>query len=69
MVHLNLICDHNVAFKRVQDGTNWFSHLREKDVSLMEGRPKITFPVISPEPEIATIIRSHLFNAPIVSFE
>ena len=28
MVHLNLICDHNVAFKRAQDGSNRLSNLR-----------------------------------------
>ena len=69
MVHLNLICDHNVAFKRAQDCLNRFSHLREKDVSLMEVGLKITFPVIPPEPEVTAIIRLHLFNAPIVPFE
>ena len=69
MIHLHLICDHISAFKRVQDCPNWLSHLRETDVSLMEVGLKITFPVISPEPEVAAIIRLHLFNAPIVPFE
>ena len=67
MVHLNLICDHIVAFKRVQDGSNRLSYLREtdvkgreKDVSSMEVGLKITFPVISSKPEVATMIHSHL---------
>ena len=69
MIHLHLICGHISAFKRAQDCPNRFSHLREKDVGLMEVGLKITFPVISPEPEVAAIIRLHLFNAPIVPFE
>ena len=69
MIHLYLICGHISAFKRAQDGPNRLSHLREKDVSLMEVGPKITFPVISPEPEVAAIIRLHFFNAPIEHLE
>ena len=69
MVHLNLICDHNVAFKRAQDGSNRLSDLREKDVSLMEVGLKITFPVISPEPEVAAMIYSHLIRGHIKAFK
>ena len=36
MIYLNLICDHTVAFKRVQDCANRLSHLREKEVSLVK---------------------------------
>ena len=69
MIHLHLIRDHSSAFKRAQGCPNQFNHLREKDVSLMEIGLKITFLVISPEPEVAAIIRLHLFNVPIVPFE
>ena len=69
MIHLHLIRDHSSAFKRAQDCPNRLSHLREKAVSLMEVGLKITFPVITPEPEVAAIIRLHLFNALIVPFE
>ena len=69
MIQLHLICGHISAFKRAQDCQNRLSHLREKDVSLIEVDPKITFPVISPEPEVAAIICLHLFNASVVPFE
>ena len=69
IIPLHLINAPIVAFERDQDCPNRFSHLREKDVSLMEVGLKITFPAISPEPEVAAIIRSHLFNALIVPFE
>ena len=69
MIHLHLICGHISAFKRAQGCPNRLSHLREKDVSLMEVGLTITFPVISPEPEVAAKIRLHLFNGPIVPFE
>ena len=69
MVHLNLICDHNVAFKRAQVCPNWFSYLREKDVSLRKIGLKVTFPVRSPEPEIATMTYSHLIRGHISAFK
>ena len=69
MIHSHSICGHYSAFKRIQNCPNRLRHLRETDVSLMEVDPKIKFPIISPEPEVAAIIRLHLFNAPIVLFE
>ena len=60
MIHSHLVRGHISAFKRAQVCPNRFSHLREKDVSLMEVGPKITFPVISSEPEVATMIQIHL---------
>ena len=59
MTHLHLICGHISTFKRAPDCPNRCSHLQEKDVSLMEVSPKITFPVISPEPEVAAMIHLH----------
>ena len=90
MVHLNLICDHNVAFKRAQVAAmihshlnrghisafkrtqvcpNQFSHLWEKDVSLMGVGLKITFPVISPEPEVTTMIQIYLIYGHATAFK
>ena len=66
MVHLNLICDHNVAFKRAQDGTNLLSNPREADV---RAGIKITFPVISPGPEVAAMTHSHLIRCYISAFK
>ena len=60
IIHLHLICGHTMAFERAQDCSNRLSHLREKYVSLMEVGLKITFPVISPEPEVAAMIHLHL---------
>ena len=69
MIHLNFICDNILDFERAQDCSNRLSHLRKTDVSLMEVGLEIIFPVISPDPEVAAIIRLHLFNAPIVPSE
>ena len=68
-IQLHLVCGHISAFKRAQDCPNRFSHLRKKDVSLMEISLKLTFLVISPEQEVGAMIRLHLFNALIVPFE
>ena len=57
VIHLHLIRDHVSTFKRAQDCRNRFSHLLEKDVSLMEVGLKLIFPVTSPEPKVAAIIR------------
>ena len=69
MVHLNLICDHDVAFKRAQDGSNRLSNLRETDVSSRRVGLKIIFPVISPEPEVAAMSYSHLIRGHIIAFK
>ena len=44
------------------------SHYHDPFTPYLVG-PKVTFLVVSPEPEVATIFRLHLFNAPIVPFE
>ena len=69
MIHLPLICSHISACKRAQDCSNRFSHLREKDVSLVEIGLEVTFSIITPEPGVAATIPLHLINAPIVPFE
>ena len=61
-IHLHFTCGHIAAFKRAYSCLNRFSHLREKVVSLMEVGLKITFPVISPEPEAAVMIHLHLIR-------
>ena len=69
MIHLHLICGHISVFKRAQNCPNRLSHLREKDVSLMEVGLKITFLVISPEPKVATIIYLRLICGHILAFK
>ena len=69
MIYLHLICGHISAFKPAQDYSNPLSHLREKDVSLLEVGLKITFPVISPEPEVAAMIHLHLICGYIMAFK
>ena len=69
MIHLNLICSSISVFKRVQDCSNHLSYLRERDVSFMKVGLKITFPVISPEPEVAAMIHSNLIYGHIIAFE
>ena len=61
MIQLHLI-------KRAQDSQNRLSHLREKDVSLIEVDPKITFPVISPEPNVAAMVYLILIYSHTVAF-
>ena len=69
MVHLNLICDHIVAFKRAQDGSHRLSNLRETEVSSCRASLKITFPVISPVSGVAAMIYSHLIRGHIIAFK
>ena len=69
MIRSHLIRGHISAFQRAQVCPNRFSHLRGKDVSLMEVGLKITFPVISPEPKVATIIQIYLIYDHTTAFE
>ena len=69
MIHSHLIRGHISAFKRAQVCPKRFSYLREKDVSLLEVGLKITFPVISPEPEVATMIQIHLIDDHTTAFK
>ena len=69
MVYSNLIYGHTVAFKRVQDCSNRLSHIRETDVSSWRASLKITYLVISPEAEVATMIHSHIICDHILAFK
>ena len=69
MIYSHLIRGHVSAFKQDQVCPNRFSHLREKDVSLMEVGLKITFPAISTEPAVAAMIYSHLIRGHISAFK
>ena len=61
-IYFKLINGHTVAFKRVQGCPNRLSHLRERNVSSRRAGIKITFPVISPDPQVSAIIRSNLID-------
>ena len=69
MIYSHLIRSHIIAFKRAQVCPNRFSHLREKDVSLMEVGLKTPFSVISPQPEVTTMIHLHMICDHIIAFE
>ena len=62
MIHLHFICGYIAALKRAQRCLNRLSYLREIDMSLMEVGLKITFLVITPEPEVFAIIRLNLID-------
>ena len=69
MIHLNLICGHIVAYKRVQGCPNRLSHLREDNVSFVEMGLQTTFSTISPEPEVAAMILLYLICGHIMAFK
>ena len=69
MIHFNLICGHISVFQRFQDCPNRFSYLRETDVSSWRVELKITFPIISPEPEVTAIIHLQVICGHILAFK
>ena len=69
MIYSHLIRGRISVFKRAQVCPNRLSYLPEKDVILMEVGLKIPFPVTSPEPEVNTMIHSHLICGHIIAFK
>ena len=69
MINLHLICDNLLAFKRDQICPNRFSHLRGKDVSLVEIDLLVTFSIVSPKPEVAAMIHLHLICGNLLAFK
>ena len=69
VIYSHLICDPIMAFKRVQDCSNRLRYLREKNVSSRRAGLKLTFPVISPEPEVTAMIHLHLICGHIIAFK
>ena len=69
MIHLHLIRNLSSAFKRAQNCPKRFSQLREKDVSSVEVGLKTTISVITPEPEVATMIHLHFICGHMAAFK
>ena len=69
MIHLHLICSHILAFKPAQDCLNRLSHIRKTGADTLCVDGYITYSIISPEPEVATVIRLNLINGIVRAFK